>query len=152
MANIHTIVRTFPGTLEIFWVYEGELKDGKQHGQGKINWNSGDMYVGEWKDGKRTGQGKYTYTSGDMYVGEWKDGKRNGQGKYTFTNGDTVEGIWNERDIGSELTKRELVFGGCKYTWSAYPGGSLEYPKQTFKHYPERKSWFKMRGLDEHMW
>eukprot|EP00911_Craspedida_sp_UC1_P001797 UC1_evm1s1373 len=64
-------------------VYEGEWKDGKQHGRGKYTFASGNVYEGEWKDDKRTGRGKFTWPSGDVYEGEWKDGKRTGQGKFT---------------------------------------------------------------------
>ena len=36
----------------------------------------GGKYEGEYKDGKRHGQGKLTYPDGSNYVGEWKDGER----------------------------------------------------------------------------
>ena len=56
-------------------VYEGEHKDGKQHGQGKKVFVKGDLYVGEWKDGLQNGQGTYTFANGDVFEGEFKDGK-----------------------------------------------------------------------------
>jgi hypothetical protein len=37
-------------------VYEGEWKDGKQHGKGKMTWVIGRVYEGEWKDGKMAGK------------------------------------------------------------------------------------------------
>ena len=56
-------------------VYEGEHKDGKQHGQGKKVFVKGDLYLGEWKDGLQNGQGTYTFANGDVFEGEFKDGK-----------------------------------------------------------------------------
>ncbi len=56
-------------------MYEGEHKDGKQHGQGKKVFVKGDLYVGEWKDGLQNGQGTYTFANGDVFEGEFKDGK-----------------------------------------------------------------------------
>ena len=32
-------------------------------------------YEGEYKDGKRAGQGKMTYPTGDIYNGEWENNK-----------------------------------------------------------------------------
>ena len=55
--------------------YEGEWKDGKQHGQGTYSWHDGDQYVGEWKDDKPHGQGIYTWPNGDKHVGEFKGGE-----------------------------------------------------------------------------
>ena len=70
--------------------YEGEWKNGKYHGQGKLTIGKGifegDKYEGDWKDGKQHGQGTYISTNRSKYVGEYKDGKENGQGTFTFTN------------------------------------------------------------------
>ena len=74
--------------------YDGELKDGKRHGQGTYTWPEGKKYEGEWKDGEINGQGIYTYPDGKKYVGEFKDGIFNGQGTFTLSNGDKYEGEW----------------------------------------------------------
>ena len=62
--------------------YEGEFRNGKQHGRGKVKWQdaSGNRYEGEFRNGKRHGRGTYTYASGNRYEGEWKDGKEHGRG------------------------------------------------------------------------
>ena len=64
-------------------LYEGEWKDDKKHGQGKVTYSDGAVYEGEWKDGERHGQGKVTYSGGKgkVYEGEWKHDKKHGQGK-----------------------------------------------------------------------
>ena len=52
------------------------------------------MYQVEWKGGREHGQGKITYKSGDVYDGGWKDGIRHGQVKITCKNGNVYEGKW----------------------------------------------------------
>ena len=36
--------------------YEGDLKEGKYHGQGTMTYDNGDQYVGEWKNNLMHGQ------------------------------------------------------------------------------------------------
>ena len=68
-------------------MYNGEWKDGKHHGKGKMTYANGDVYDGEWEDGKMT------YADGVVYNGEWKDGKKH-VGKMTYANGDVYDGEW----------------------------------------------------------
>ena len=56
--------------------YEGELKDGIQHGQGKYIWANGNIYEGEWSNGKRHGFGLLTLANGSKYEGNWINDKR----------------------------------------------------------------------------
>ena len=79
--------------------YEGEFVRGRKHGYGTWTWLNVGKYEGEFKNGKRDGEGTYIYEEGHktaegIYLGEWKDGKRHGQGKYTMKNGVVQEGIW----------------------------------------------------------
>jgi hypothetical protein len=65
-------------------VYEGERKDGKMHGKGKMTWPNGEVYEGEYKDDKMNGQGKLKYPNGTTtYEGEFKDDEFSGYGEYT---------------------------------------------------------------------
>ena len=50
--------------------YEGELKDGKRHGQGTYTYSDGGKYEGEFKNGERHGQGILTSPNGKKYFGE----------------------------------------------------------------------------------
>ena len=58
--------------------YEGELKEGKRHGLGKIIRENGDILYGEFKDDKHNGRGFISFASGNIYEGEFKDGNFNG--------------------------------------------------------------------------
>ena len=60
------------------------------------------IYIGEYKDGKRHGQGTFTWADGTKYVGQYKDDKRHGQGTYTFVDGRIVKGIFKDGKIIEE--------------------------------------------------
>ncbi|CAF1143153.1 unnamed protein product [Adineta steineri] len=47
--------------------YEGEMKGGKKHGKGQIEYANGGKYTGEWIEGNRTGHGIYIFDNGDRY-------------------------------------------------------------------------------------
>jgi hypothetical protein len=49
---------------------EGEMKDGKKHGRGKMNFSNGDSYTGMWVNDVKTGQGVYNFASGSRY--QWR--------------------------------------------------------------------------------
>lgn len=65
-------------------------------------WKHGSLYQGQWKDHKKHGQGRLIYANGDCYQGEFKADKKDGQGKYTFANGlEEYEGGWaNDQEHG----------------------------------------------------
>lgn len=68
-----------------FKSYEGEFKNGKFCGQGKIIClGCGDMLEGNFKDNKLHGHGKHIDTIGNSYEGEFKQGRYHGRGKYVF--------------------------------------------------------------------
>jgi hypothetical protein len=47
---------------------EGEMKDGKKHGKGKMDFANGDSYTGIWVDDKKTGPGLFTSPGGTTYT------------------------------------------------------------------------------------
>ena len=74
--------------------YDGEYKDGKYHGEGRLSYSNGDEYSGGWKDGKYDGEGELSYSNGDVYFGGWKDGKYHGEGRLEYSNEDVYLGEW----------------------------------------------------------
>ena len=75
-------------------VYVGEFKDDRWHGRGKMVWANGEVYVGEFKNGLKDGKGKYTWPDGEFYEGDYRDGMKNGKGKYSWTDGRVYVGEW----------------------------------------------------------
>jgi hypothetical protein len=95
--------------------YEGSWQDGQKHGKGKQTWYYGDSYDGDWVNGKRSGNGIYVWGrgkyEGDKYEGAFYEDKRTGWGKYTYAKtGETKEGNY-ESDVykGTELQRIQSV-------------------------------------------
>ena len=59
-------------------VYEGEVQNGKRHGNGMLTWADGQSYQGMWYLGLPHGLGVAEYGSGASYCGEWYLGDRHG--------------------------------------------------------------------------
>jgi len=79
--------------------YEGEIKDNKKHGKGKMEYVNGNKYEGMWVNDNKTGQGIFTWSNGDRYEGYFKDNKEHGKGTFTWGPydkwaGDKYEGDW----------------------------------------------------------
>ena len=62
--------------------YCGPLLRGKLHGQGRVQWASGDRYVGHFADGAMSGQGVLT-GHGFEYHGQFSQGYMDGRGRLT---------------------------------------------------------------------
>jgi len=77
--------------------YEGELKDGKRCGMGKLTYFGGGSFVGEFKDGKCwNGEGTLRLPGGQVYDGSLKDGLFHGQGSLTYKDGRILKGEFRE--------------------------------------------------------
>jgi S1-C subfamily serine protease len=84
-----------PNTNWAGYMYIGEWKNGRPHGQGTGTFSAphksaGAKYVGERRDGKYHGQGTLTFSAphklaGEKQVGEFRNGKMHGQGTLTFS-------------------------------------------------------------------
>ncbi|HEX6154702.1 MAG TPA: C13 family peptidase [Burkholderiales bacterium] len=72
--------------------YFGPLRNGKLHGQGRIEWGNGSVYEGGFVDGLMSGRGKVRWASGQAYEGEFRDGMLSGQGEITYPDGRKYRG------------------------------------------------------------
>ena len=110
--------------------YEGEWKDDKRHGKGKltyvISFNKGySMYEGEWENDVKRGRGIMNYKYGGMYDGEWLD-TRHGQGKMVYDS----DSIFKEY-IGPWVNDKEHgVNGKITYNDNRTYVGDLEKGKE----------------------
>ena len=76
--------------------YEGDIRDGKRHGQGTFIWAEGGRYEGEWRNDKRTGWGTETWTNGNRYEGEYLDNRLHGRGTFIWAEGGRYEGDFRD--------------------------------------------------------
>ena len=74
--------------------YEGDLLDGKFHGQGVYVWPNGDKFSGIWKNGKKDGNGCFSRPNGFVFIGLFSDDVPNGKGFYIGPDGTTFSGNW----------------------------------------------------------
>jgi len=71
-------------------VYEGQVMDGKPHGEGCFRWTNGQQYVGHFESGLIQGQGKTTCVGGNegyTYEGQYRQGNWHGSGVFTYADG-----------------------------------------------------------------
>ncbi|XP_056651961.1 MORN repeat-containing protein 1 isoform X2 [Monodelphis domestica] len=80
----------YPNT---FFRYEGEWKDGKKHGHGKLLLKDGSYYEGDFADGEIIGKGRrYWASSGNTYSGQFVLGELQGHGIMKYKEGGKYEG------------------------------------------------------------
>ena len=80
-------IKQISSNSKLEYIYEGEFKNGKEHGQGSDTYSNGKKFIGEYKEGKRSGKGILTHPDGNRYVGEFKNDAFDGQGIYTYSDG-----------------------------------------------------------------
>jgi hypothetical protein len=78
---------------------EGNFKDGKLNGLGRIKFPSGEIQEGDFKDGKLFGLGKLIFPDGEVWEGEFLGDKLHGLCKKTFSNGNIWEGKFKNGDL-----------------------------------------------------
>ena len=96
--------------------YTGTFRNGRPHGQGRLQTEEGGVfegrfedfepvegkavetdgavYTGTLKDWAYSGKGTMSYPDGDTYSGDWMNGNREGTGTLTSASGDTFTGEW----------------------------------------------------------
>ena len=80
-----------------------------RHGKGKFYYQDGGLYDGEWKENKMCGKGKLFYQSGKIaYEGDWDNDTFTGYGilyneypqslnaPYNFEDFDNMEEVWTK--------------------------------------------------------
>ena len=111
--------------------YEGDWRDDKMHGTGRLVQKGLFTYTGGFKENKFDNNGILICDDGTRYEGRWSDGKKEGMGSQTYANGDTYDGKWhNDRRFGKGRQKQPE---GWEYDgeWvnDRFEGkGTLSYP------------------------
>lgn len=97
----------------IFSVYTGEMRDGRPHGQGRLERRSGETFEGRWRDGVLDGPGVHVDAKGNRTEGQFRAGRPDGEGRYLAANGEIFEG----RFVAGlrEGTGTTILPGGTRY-------------------------------------
>ncbi|XP_030558585.1 MORN repeat-containing protein 3 [Drosophila novamexicana] len=80
-------------------IYEGQWLGGQRHGYGTLrrlgpNGHAQRIYVGQWSADVRCGEGKQDYENGDVYYGQWLGNVRHGRGIQWQPDGSIYVGEW----------------------------------------------------------
>lgn len=75
--------------------YQGDMRNGKFHGLGMIQYTNGEKFEGEFKDNMFL-KGSFYHLNGATYDGEWINNTFNGQGVYRYPNGIIAVGEWKD--------------------------------------------------------
>jgi len=115
--------------------YVGELRNGKPHGKGTLNYTDGNKYVGEWKNGEMHGKGTYYSPEGFRFVSEFRNDEPYGQFTVYIPDGTIIVG-----DAKDEMKIATITFpGGNIYTgelnddFERHGQGKMTYSNGTTK-------------------
>lgn len=115
---------TRKGTLQLpEGRYEGEIKNGKPHGVGKMYYKDNNdlmrlSYEGDWINGIPSGKGTIIWTDGSKYTGDMCNGVRSGSGTIITPDGSRIEGTsragkWSG-NVTIHLYSGEIYIGEMK--------------------------------------
>ncbi|XP_033642213.1 MORN repeat-containing protein 1-like isoform X2 [Asterias rubens] len=113
-----------------FFRYEGDWKEGKKHGHGKLVMADGSYYEGEFIHGEIEGHGYRKWSSGVTYSGQFSDGEMNGHGVMTYSDGTVYEGefLSNKREGHGILKQSDgAVYEGSFHNDKKHGEGSQKY-------------------------
>ncbi|KAK3589083.1 hypothetical protein CHS0354_017421 [Potamilus streckersoni] len=116
-----------------FFRYEGQWKNGKKHGHGKLVMTDGSYYEGSFKDGEIDGFGfRYFADSGAKYQGQFRLGELHGKGRMIWPDGSIYEGdfVHNRRQgFGAMKSVTEnLLYKGGYFQNKRHGQGTMIYP------------------------
>ena len=76
-------------------IYQGQFKDGKKNGKGKITWRDNSYYEGDFVNNYYEGYGVYIMVNKRKgYLGQWKEGKMHGYGVFFWGDGRSYKGYY----------------------------------------------------------
>lgn len=77
--------------------YSGNFENNLFEGYGTFTWpDEKKIYEGNWRQGKMHGRGKLVFANGKSFQGEFKDGVREGYGVLKLNSSRKISGNWSE--------------------------------------------------------
>lgn len=116
LANRSSSFVSLSKIIDAEGIYEGEVVDGRYHGQGTYVWNSGFKYTGEFVLGQPEGKGVLELPNGGKFIGEISNLQINGYGVFLRSDGWKHEGMFSNNLLNGPGTsyddKGVLVYKG----------------------------------------
>ncbi|MCB1955971.1 MAG: hypothetical protein KDG55_09855 [Rhodocyclaceae bacterium] len=72
--------------------YTGPLLEGRLHGEGRLEWESGAHYSGSFERGQMSGRGLLVLPDGSRHEGMFRNGALNGEGRMSLPDGSVYTG------------------------------------------------------------
>ncbi|XP_053401021.1 MORN repeat-containing protein 1-like isoform X3 [Mercenaria mercenaria] len=121
-----------------FFKYEGQWKNGKKHGSGKLVFLDSSFYEGTFQNGEIEGFGtRYFAATGCKYQGQFKKGELHGKGRMIWPDGSIYEGQWvNNKRQGFGMMKsatENCLYKGAYHDNKRQGRGMMIYPLSCLK-------------------
>ena len=97
----------------VFSTYEGEMREGRPNGPGRLEMRDGSVMEGMWKDGLLEGPGSHRDAKGNLYQGAFVAGLAEGHGRLALRDGSIYEGEFRAGKRHGAGTMR--LAGGTTY-------------------------------------
>lgn len=125
IAVVHATTLTLPDGA----IYEGELLNGRLHGEGSLRWPGGSSYIGGFKNGLMQGEGTYTFADGSVYVGGFVAGAQQGSGQLTDAYGNIYQGTYEQNEFieGTMTDAQGTVYEGRFLQYRLNGEGKLSF-------------------------
>jgi hypothetical protein len=78
----------------VFSEYEGTVRNGRPHGEGRLRVRGGIVYEGAWRDGTMEGRGVIRFANGEAFEGPFAAGAPDGPGRLTTVDGRVWQSVW----------------------------------------------------------
>ena len=97
----------------VYSTYVGEMRNGRPHGQGRLDRREGEIFEGTWVAGLLHGEGSHRNAQGEHYTGSFENGLPHGHGRQTMADGAIYEGSFRNGLRHGEGRMR--LAGGTEY-------------------------------------
>lgn len=91
-------------------MYEGDWKDDKKQGYGKLTWTSGEMYEGDFFNDAAHGSGTFVWADGRKFVGKFENNVNKGKGSIFFPPNDSSKRLKYIGQLKTNLSLEKRTF------------------------------------------